>query len=186
MKGHDKRRAKGERLTNMCRSLLATILVLATSFSVSHSCAGERIDGFTKLPASDILQMRYTSTGCFHFFTYDLTFTRSNNPAVSIAAIRLELDGPDPKARYRDAERRELGKIMLSGGDLAGLEVLLNFYRTNTVTGCTTRDGIGISQVRDGKVIATEKFTDGSCGTRYVNGLLSIQEIIQRLPRRKE
>src|SRR5215831_18850340 len=126
----------------MCRSLLATMLLLATLFFVSHSSAADRIDGFSKLPVGDILQMRYTSGGCFHFFTYDLTFTRSNNPVVSIAAIRLELDGPEPKARYRDAERRELGKITLPSGDLARLDVLLNFYRTNTVTGCTTHDGI--------------------------------------------
>jgi len=157
-----------------------------TLSSQAQPISAYKIDTFSKLPPGDILQIRYTSGGCFHFFTYDLAFTRTNGPAVSVEAIRLELDGPDPGAKYRDAERRELGRLSLSNEELAGLDLLLRFYRTNTVSGCTTYDGIQISQVHDGKVIATEKFVDSSCATRYVNGLVSIQSITQRLPRRKE
>jgi hypothetical protein len=164
-----------------------TIAVLAILSLLAAASAAEKLDGFVKLTSADTLQMRYTSGGCFHFYTYELTFARTPNPNVSVVAVRLELDGPDPGARYRDAERRELGQLPLSKSDLAELDTLLGFYRTNRIGGCTTCDQIRISRIHDGKVIATEHFVDASCAVcdGRVKGALSIDSLVQRLPKRK-
>jgi hypothetical protein len=160
--------------------LFVGILVVAVC---SAAAAADKVEGFANLTGGDTLQMRFTSGGCFHFYTYDLMFTGGPKPGVSVAAVRLELDSPSPRANYRDAERRELGNLSLSESDLAGLDTLLRFYRTNGVGGCTTHNGIKISQIRNGKVIATENFVDASCNVcdGRVKGVLSIDSLVQRL-----
>jgi len=161
-----------------------SILVSGILLSLAHALAVDKIDGFAKLTSTDTLQMRFTSGGCFHFYTCELTFTRTPKPTVSVVAVRLE--SPDPRGRYRDAERRDLGKLPLSEKDLAGLDTLLGFYRTNNSGGCTTVDSIKISQIRDGKVMATENFTDASCRASGGKGVLSIESLVRRLPEKKE
>jgi hypothetical protein len=160
-----------------------TPLVSAILCSLVHVSATDKIDGFTKLAAGDTLQMRFTSGGCFHFYTYDVTFTRKAKPTASVAAVRQEWVGAG--TGYRDAERQELGELRLSKSDLSGLDALLAFYRSNTNRGCTTEDSIKISQIRDGKVIATEEFTDASCRAHDVKGVLTIPSLARRLPERK-
>lgn len=164
------------------------VLVLAVLCSLAVAFAAGKIDGFAGFAMGDKLQMRFTSGGCFHFYTYDLTFTRIPKPSVSVAAVRLELDGPGPRASYRDAERRELGNLPLSDSDLAGLDTLLAFYRSNSVGGCTTYDGIKISQIHDGKVIATENFVDASCKLcdGMVKGAVSVDSLVQRLAKKPD
>jgi hypothetical protein len=153
-------------------------------FAVSTSSAADRIDGFTHLLPGDTLQMRFTSEGCFHFYTDELTFTRTNQAAVSITAIRLELD---PKTnKVREAEHRELGKLNLSTTDLARLDAWLAYYRTNQAGRCTTVDNIRISQIHDGKTVATERFADASCESGSLKGVLTIEALLYRLPKIKD
>jgi hypothetical protein len=142
------------------------LLFSAFLSSLVHSSPPERIDGFAKLTLGDTLQVRFTSGGCFHFYTYDLTFTRTN---ASVAV-----------------ERRDFGKLELTDVDLAGLDTLLTFYRTNTFGGCTTEDEITISQIRDGKVIATEQLKDASCRASKVKDVLTIKSVARRLSQKKE
>ncbi len=161
------------------------ILVLAILSSLGTAYAAEKINGFAQLAPGDTLQIRFTSRGCFHSYSYDLTFTRTPEPSVSVAAVRLALEGPEPRPKYRDAERRERGHLPLSESDFAGLDTLLGFYRTNSLAGCTTHDEIKISEIRDGKVIATEKFKDASCRAHDVKGVLLIDALVQRLSKKK-
>lgn len=78
-----------------------------------------------------------------------------------------------------------LGKE-LTVKELVGLDTLLAFYRTNTVGGCTTRDEITISQIRGGKIIATEQFKDASCSADRVKDVLTIDALSSRLPPKKK
>jgi hypothetical protein len=94
-----------------------------------------------------------------------------------VATIGMEQVGPlDGSVEAR----RELGSVSLSQADLDGLDALLKFYRTNSLTGCTTKDKISISHVRAGKVIATEDFVDASCRSRRVKGVLTIPALLAR------
>lgn len=163
---------------------LIPILASTVLCSLTLLTAADKADGFSKLPPGDALKMRFTSEGCFHFYTYDLTFTRNATATASVTLIMLEWVGTGDT--YRDAERSELGKLPLSDTDLAGLDSLLAFYRTNSSAGCTTKDSIKISQIRNGKVIATEKFKDASCGADDIKGVLSIRSLVRRLPEKKE
>jgi hypothetical protein len=142
------------------------LLFAAFLTSLVHCSAADRIDGFAKLASADTLQVRFTSGGCFHFYTYILTFTRTN----TLVAV----------------ERPDRGKLELADMDLAGLDTLLTFYRTNTAGGCTTQDKITISQVRDGTVIATEQLKDDSCRAYGVKGVLTIKSLARRFPEKKD
>jgi len=142
------------------------LLFSAFFSSLVHSSPPERIDGFANLTLGDTLQVRFTSGGCFHFYTYELTFTRTNS---SVAV-----------------ERRDFGKIELTDVDIAGLDTLLTFYRTNTLGGCTTEDEITVLQIRDGKVIATEQLKDASCRASKVKDVLTIESVARRFSQKKE
>src|SRR5262245_30419635 len=96
-------------LNCMRTSRFISLALLAGLYPLAEASASDKIDGLARLSSGDTLQIRFTSSGCFHFFTYDLTFSRAPKPTVSVAAVRLELDSPEPRARYHDAERRELG-----------------------------------------------------------------------------
>jgi hypothetical protein len=164
------------------RRILFPILTSAMISLMTKASAADQIDGFTKLPSGNTLQMRFTSGGCFHFYILDLTFTSSPRPAATVFDIVLEPAETGKGTGLREAGREKRGKLSLSKNDLAGLDNLLAFYRTNTAAGCTTHNGIEISQVRDGKIVASEKFQDNSCGARRINGVLTIGALEQRLP----
>jgi hypothetical protein len=84
-----------------------------------------------------------------------------------------------------DTEGREIGRLELSEADIAGLDALLAIYRTNIANGCTTTDKIMISQVRNGKVIASEQFTDSSCQASAIKDVVTIESLMQRLTDKK-
>jgi hypothetical protein len=162
-------------------TLHSALLLLST---LVISFAADRVDGFTHLPPGDTLQMRFTSEGCFHFYTDELTFTRTNQPAVSVTAIKFELDSSGKN--YHEAGHRNLDTLTLSPTDLAGLDTLLAYYRTNQAGRCTTADNIRISQIHDGKTVTTERFTDASCEAESAKGVLTIESLIHRLPKIKD
>jgi hypothetical protein len=138
--------------------------------------------GFARLLPGDMLQVRFASEGCFHACSYELKFTRTNRPTVTITSVEWDTTA------NADRDGARLGTLPLSGRDLAGLDALMAFYRTNTITGCTTKNSIKVSQIHDGKALATEKLTDASCNIEdgRVKGVLSIESLIQRVVKEKD
>ena len=151
---------------SMHTSRFIPLLFAGLLSSLVHSSAAVRIDGFAKLAPGDTLNVRFTSGGCFHLYTYVLTFTRTNGSAT--------------------VERLKQGKLELTDSDLARLDTLVTFYRTNTLGNCTTHDKITISQTRNGKVIATEDFKDDSCRVQQVKDVLTIRSRARRFPQAKD
>src|SRR5258708_18081272 len=112
-------------------------LVLAILCSLAGASASDEVDGFAKLTSGDALQMRFTSGGCFHFYTYDLTFTRTNKPTVSVVAVRVELDSPDPPGNYPDSGGRELFPLPPYDSHLVRVGIFFALLRTHQNSGCT-------------------------------------------------
>ena len=160
-------------------SRLIWILILVILSTPAKSSAGEQIAGFARLVPGDTLQMRFASEGCFHAYSFDLTFTRT-----SVTASAEKWDAA--ANTYRGGEW--LGALPLSETDLKDLDALLAFYRTNTVSGCTTINTIKLSQIHGGEAVATEKFTDASCRVEdgNVKGVLSIQSLLRRLQEKQK
>jgi hypothetical protein len=150
---------------------LLPIAIAAICFTAASACfAADKIEGFSKLPSGDLLQLHFSSQGCFNHYSCDLTLSHTDG---SLAAVRMDTEG------------REIGRLELSEADIAGLDALLAFYRTNIANGCTTTDKIRISQVRDGKVIASEQFTDSSCQASAIKDVVTIESLMQRLTDKK-
>lgn len=127
--------------------------VLSGLALVAAAVAKEPIS-FQKLPAGDTIEVTFMSVGCFHRVGYKMTFVPGESAVVSIEA----LDSPKPA--------KPMGKITVSGRELAGLDRLMKYYRTPHFGGCTTVDQIKLVQKHDGKVVAEEEYTDSTCGTR--------------------
>jgi len=163
----------------MSRTLRVVALALALVWMNVAASAAEKLTPFAKLPATDELQVRFASSGCFHSTTHEFTFRRGATSTVAVASVKAEWSD----AKHKD--REELGQVALSDSDLKGLDELLRFYRSNPRGGCTTIDRITISRVRNGKTLATEEFTDGSCSTYQLKGVTTLSEIVRRLEKRK-
>lgn len=108
---------------------LISILILAILSLPAKSWAGDRVAGFARLAPGDTLQVSFASEGCFHAYSYDLTFTRTT---VTVTEVVWDAAAN----AYREGAR--LGKLPISDADIKSLDGLLAYHRTNRVSGCTT------------------------------------------------
>lgn len=154
----------------MMRGLFAFVLVL---FSMSvMALAGERVGSFAKLPVGDVMVVEYSSSGCFHSFGYEFVFEGGKAKVTSVVH--------DWSGNKKAVVKTE-GEVVLSKEDLKGLDRLVKFYRAISGGGCTTVDTITITRRRGGKVVATEKFVDATCGTYDRKDLMTFARLGQRL-----
>lgn len=150
----------------LMRTLHSIALFLAASCS-SMFCAepAARVDTFSKLKQGYTLIVCFHSSGCFHNETHELAFRKASELSVSV----VKLPGVN------------LGTLTLSKSDIAGLDRLMEFYRSKHSGGCTTVDEITFTQQRDGKTLATEQFTDDSGQTHSMEGITLFRTLIMRL-----
>ncbi|MDR3159826.1 MAG: hypothetical protein LBU11_12675 [Zoogloeaceae bacterium] len=148
------------------RHLIRLVFVLTATCSF-HAQAADKVTTFADLPKDDQLEIRFSSGGCFHRVAYELTFRRATETTVSITQTR--------------GNRVELGQLTLSMADVDGLDELVRFYRSVSSGNCTTSDSIIISQRHNGKIVATEKYTDNTCATNNMEGITAIPALVQRL-----
>ncbi len=160
------------------RHFVSFILITAGHCLCAH--ATDTIATFSSLPTSDSLEIRFTSRGCFHFYTYDFVFRHAS---VSVASVTQQWS--KKKQQYIETSREMLGQVQLTDADIKRLDELLRFYRSQRDNGCTTVDTITFSQLRDGKTIATEQFVDGSCSIDTTNSFATLPEIARRLEKKK-
>ncbi len=160
-----------------CHFIIAIALIASTSVPAR---ADDGVVTFATLSASDELKMTYATRGCFHDRTYDLTFRRAGVLTVLIEEVTFAWT--DQK-EYLRVGVRKLGDTALTEADVAGLDRLIRFYRTNQERGSRTfSHAIDLSQLRDGKTVAKEHFYDAACASCNKADLLSIQSLVSRLP----
>jgi len=157
-------------------------LAMTVICCLSRAQAADNVATFSELPERDELQMAFTTSGCFHYASYELTFRRSTEFAVTV--VKMEGEWSRDLKTLNSTNRVTLGELTLTNADLKGLDHLLRFYRSGPRDGCTTVDKISISQHHDDKVIAAEQFMDGSCSYDRKN-MTRIRELIARLAKKK-
>lgn len=111
------------------------------------------VSSFSTLPAGDELRIHYVTEGCFHRATTDFRFTADPKPQMTVVRT-------DPRHREDPPEkiRTTTGKIIFRPEEAAGLDRLLEVYRTKPTFASTTAHHITITQMRGDQVIATETF----------------------------
>lgn len=157
------------------------ILVLLLSGLAASPCSAAEVGLISSLARSDSLQISFESTGCFHFHSFEITISRAQQYTAKV--VEIQQQGPtafNNEVKVNPPVRVELGELVLSHGDVAGLDGLLRFYRSKKPDGCTTTDRIAISKTHAGAVVATEQFVDQSCRSDGKN-LLRIADLAHRL-----
>lgn len=120
-----------------------------------------RVASFLDLPKGDLLVIHYRSSGCFHTTQATLEYR----------------SGPKPVVRVKGEGRKV---IRPTREEIRRLDSLLNFYRGPRSSNCTTVDTVTFSQIHDGKTVATETFTDGSCSSYDRKDILQIPVLLAR------
>lgn len=147
-----------------------------------RASASEEVATFSSLPKDDELHVTFTSRGCWQDASYQLTFRRSIETAVSVVQFKRERS-PDLKV-FTSTNSIDLGDLSLTKTDVEGLDRLLEFYRSSPPKGCTTIETISMSQYHAGKLVATEQFIDGSCSYDRKD-LTRFTALIERLRKMK-
>lgn len=153
------------------------LLTLASVCFLTRAIAADHVATFSGLPKGDELQMTFTTSGCFHYASYELTFRHPAETTVNIVQI-------EPEWSQNPSNHITLGELSLTKADVEGLDRLLQFYRSGPGKGCTTVDKISISQHHDGKITATEQFIDGSCSYDRKE-LTRITALVDKLTKKK-
>jgi hypothetical protein len=112
----------------------------------------------SQLQPGDRFHVAYHSRGCFHDRRYEIDFERG-------ASVTARSSGH---------------AITLTPREVAGLDKLMEFYRSRPPGGCTTEDEITISHSHAGK-ISREHYLDGSCATYEMKGITQLDDIAKRL-----
>ena len=137
--------------------LLLTVTIFAGDSS--PMIAADKVATFSALPAGDELRMTITSSGCFHYVKHEFTFRRSTTLTVSISETNYT------SSRFFEEpialDPVELGERAMAPEEEVSLDQILTLYRTGSDVWSTSVDKVTISQQRDGKAIATEKFESG-------------------------
>ncbi len=152
--------------------------ILALIFSASFALAGTPIS-FQQFPVGDSIHVTFTSSGCFHYRTYEFDFQRAETTTAKVTQVEHRWN--EAKKRKEEDKRTPLGTVTLSDAEIAGIDLLFTFYRSNKVDGCTTVDRITASQTSGKVVKATESFTDGSCATYEMKKLTRLPSIAAKL-----
>lgn len=163
----------------MPRIVLVALLLLACAARAEEPA---RVAGFAALPGADSLKIRYATMGCFHSATYELAFTAGATPRAS--ATRLLLEWSEKDGVYVEKGREAVGEMALTAEDLRQLDALLAFYRAKPDGGCTTVEEIRVEQLRGGKLVAQESFTDASCSVHERKGVLSLGALLGRMQKK--
>ena len=141
---------------------LVNITLLACVIFASLAFASDPIS-FREFPADDSIHVTFTTTGCFHHATWEFDFQRAEKTSAVITLLEQHWD--EAAKRQVTNKRIPLGTVTLSNRELAGLDRLLAFYRSNQPGGCTTVDRITVTQKSGEREIATESYTDATCAT---------------------
>ena len=135
--------------------------IIAFLFSASLAFAGKPIT-FQALSAGDTIYVTFRSSGCFGESDYEFTF-HAKAFTVKVTQFWAHLVGPEK--RLQQEKRVSLGTGSLYDAEIAGLDRLFMFYRLKQSGRCTTVNVISATQKRGDALIASESFTDESCGT---------------------
>ena len=133
--------------------------------------AGDRVAPFSDLPEGDRIVVRYSSTGCFHFFTFEFSYSPVGNGSFDVHELQMEWS--KAKQAHVERSRRYLGRVSLEKNEASKLDALIAYYREPQEFICSTVDEIHLSQIRRGRVVAEESFSDSSCAQMMQRDLLT-------------
>jgi hypothetical protein len=159
---------------------MGALVACACLVGVAFQSPVNRITSFKSLASGTERQIRFQSIGCFSQQTYQL---RVRERVLSVYKVAADERIP---AKFGRDKAEFVGSVQLSDRELAGLDALIAFYRSNPSSNCTTVDSISITDLHNDKPIAQESFTDGSCSYGNPNapkvpvGTVWLQELIER------
>lgn len=151
----------------------------AASSARSHPRQDNRIGAFSTFKQGDVLFVRYELKRCFGGGCFAFMFERGETFTVTMAEVPRWWTAPRPFVK--DSGCTVFGTTTLSASDIKGLDALFTWYRSPRNNGCTSVDTITCTQLRQGVVIATENFVDGSCEISDHEEFIFFGELLQRV-----
>jgi hypothetical protein len=108
---------------------------------------------FGNIRLGDQIVVEYSSKGCFHEFSFRLTFDgEADGVELSGEVVATNALVPPVVARR-----------MLDQEELTALDRLLVLYRSTTNQWCTNADTVQLSAFSHGRLVREERYVDSSC-----------------------
>jgi len=126
------------------------------------------------LAETDAIELRYSSSGCFHHFEYLVTIAPMDHRGAKAIVKRI-------LGSSSTSKESESVEVPLSRKDLQRLHALFDFYDRQVSTGgCTTIVTILFRKACSSPDAPTIKIVDSSCSLDAHSEVLSVEEIIER------
>lgn len=137
---------------------------------------------FEQLGDGQSVRVVFHSEGCFHNETYEFEFRRAPALVATIAQVET-LDVA--RAVIMEPKRVTLGTVDVTDDEAAGLDRLLQFYRSPPQgMFSTTQEQISITLLDGEKALSTEQYSDGSSGAstaRSIKRLTLFTDLTRKL-----
>lgn len=166
------------------RMLMLAVLVIESA-GLGASVSAAPLPFFASLPLTDVIRVRLVTNGCCDVIIHEFTIRSGGSATVAASLILQEWSAATGK--FSEVGREDLDAIALTGRDLDALDALLDFYRSQPGRGnCPTTEEITVDQLRDGRLISSQRFVDPSCRSSSEPNVLTFKEILDRLEQRRK
>ncbi|WP_285575203.1 hypothetical protein [Geothrix limicola] len=175
-------------------SIIPIRLLSLAFLCVSIPMRGQgHIGKFTEMSSGNTVLVKYSEQGCFGYTSHHLLFRFGLNPEVLISERAPILSQKEKKWIDRKGPINNI-PIKLLPADLIGLDKLIELYRPapaepglSVAHFSTTTETIDLIQMKNGVVVARERFID-STGIAHrdsaLTELVTFSDLIQRLAKK--
>jgi hypothetical protein len=152
--------------------------LLLAIFFLTALCAHAAEPSFSNMEEGDRVEMTSRSKGCFHDVTSYYEVRKSNG-----SCLFTEYAITWSKITFGQiTEKKVIGVVQLTQGDIEGIDGLLKFYRGKKEAFSTTQDSLLVEYFEGDKRIKVENLLDesGGYGLEKKKGVTSFFELTKR------
>jgi len=163
----------------MIRRLLAASALLAIGAACSGTgLLGEASGTLASLPPTDRMRVQVVEHGEWGDRAFELEIRRDGEARVK--AVRLKGKWSDTAREFVVRTRGTPVEGRLSSADLADLDAVLRYYRSDPPASCDETRFVTLTRLREGRPIDTEQLVDRSCGAG-IERLTSFADVVERM-----
>lgn len=156
--------------------MLRFLSVILSFLASCGGLSGGEVISIRGMEAGEELEIRYSSSGCFHAETYDMLV---KDRVIVFSRQNFRRDGVTRE--LVETGKVAIGRKRLSDAEVEGLDLLFKYYESEHDGGCTTVDSISIIlKSRDGGHRQV-KYTDASCNAASVRGVITFGDVMAGL-----
>ncbi|MFI5345838.1 MAG: hypothetical protein ACHQ51_05645 [Elusimicrobiota bacterium] len=130
------------------------LILFCTAITTSAQNSKNARRSVAELATNETVKIIFHSKGCFNDQSYTLKMSGAD-------LRKIHISGTDRQS-----------SLWITAEELKKLDRTLDFYRSNPVGQCTTKDSIAVYWMKFGLTLKRESFEDSTCSQDFIGGLV--------------